>query len=63
MLSLVVLSNANILPGTIDIKRLQSILQDSLKSKDVSSLYYAVKGLKLLKAPIPDICEVNNFFQ
>lgn len=54
-----VTSNA-ILQGTIDVKRLQEILTDGVKSKDVSALYYSLKGLKQLNANIPDVCEVSG---
>ncbi|XP_063357980.1 dolichyl-diphosphooligosaccharide--protein glycosyltransferase subunit 2 [Cydia amplana] len=57
LVSIVALGHANTLPGTIDVKRLEGILQENLKSKDLSSLYYAVKGLKQLNAKIPNICE------
>lgn len=53
----IAVSNANILQGTVDINRLQTILKDNLKSKDVGTLYYAVRGLKQLKADVPNICE------
>ncbi|KAM3960906.1 oligosaccharide transferase delta subunit [Aphomia sociella] len=56
ILSIFVLSNAT-LQGTLDLSRLQQILQDGIKSKDVSSLYFAIKGLKQLKASIPDVCK------
>ncbi|XP_069361221.1 uncharacterized protein [Maniola hyperantus] len=54
---LFVLSNA-ILQGTVDVKRLQGILEEGAKSKDAGVLYYSLKGLTLLKAPIPDVCDV-----
>ncbi|XP_063394747.1 dolichyl-diphosphooligosaccharide--protein glycosyltransferase subunit 2 [Cydia fagiglandana] len=57
LVSILALGNANTLQGTIDVKRLEGILQENLKSKDLSSLYYAVKGLKQLNAKIPNICE------
>lgn len=57
LLSILSLSNANTLQGTIDVKRLQTILQDNAKSKDVTSLYYAIRGLVQLNANIPNICE------
>ncbi|XP_045524133.1 dolichyl-diphosphooligosaccharide--protein glycosyltransferase subunit 2 isoform X2 [Pieris brassicae] len=47
-----------ILQGTIDVNRLQGILQEGLGSKDLSSIYYSVKGLKEINAKIPDICQV-----
>ncbi|XP_030029149.2 dolichyl-diphosphooligosaccharide--protein glycosyltransferase subunit 2 [Manduca sexta] len=56
LLSLIAFSNANTLQGTLDLKRLQSILEESLKSKDIAALHYAVKGLKLLNLPVPDLC-------
>ncbi|KAL0851575.1 hypothetical protein ABMA28_007357 [Loxostege sticticalis] len=57
VLCLVGCISANTLQGTIDVKRLQTILQEGLKNKDVTSLYYSIKGLKDLKAPIPDVCQ------
>lgn len=59
LLSTLALSNGNTLQDTIDVKKLQNILQESVKSKDVSTLYYAVKGLSILKASLPNICEVR----
>ncbi|XP_059058428.1 dolichyl-diphosphooligosaccharide--protein glycosyltransferase subunit 2 [Achroia grisella] len=56
ILSIFTISNAT-LQSTIDLPRLQVILQDGIKSKDVSSLYFAIKGLKQLKASIPDVCQ------
>uniref|UniRef100_S4PMW5 Dolichyl-diphosphooligosaccharide--protein glycosyltransferase subunit 2 n=1 Tax=Pararge aegeria TaxID=116150 RepID=S4PMW5_9NEOP len=56
VLSLVVVSNA-ILQGTVDVKRLQGILEEGVKSKDVGALYFSLKGLTLLKAPLPDVCD------
>ncbi|CAH0690941.1 unnamed protein product [Chilo suppressalis] len=50
-------SRGNILQGTIDTNRLQSILQDGIKSKDITSLYFAIKGLKDLKVAVPDVCQ------
>lgn len=47
-----------ILQGTIDVKRLQGILEEGLRSKDLSSVYYSLKGLKQINAKIPDICGV-----
>ncbi|KAI5631326.1 oligosaccharyltransferase subunit ribophorin II domain-containing protein [Phthorimaea operculella] len=58
LLSVLAVSNANTLQGTIDVKKLQGILQEGVKSKDINTLYYSVKGLKLANAKIPDICEV-----
>ncbi|XP_023949697.2 dolichyl-diphosphooligosaccharide--protein glycosyltransferase subunit 2 [Bicyclus anynana] len=57
VLSLVVVSNA-ILQGIVDVKRLQGILEEGVKSKDISTLYFSLKGLKLLNAKIPDVCDV-----
>ncbi|XP_028160955.1 dolichyl-diphosphooligosaccharide--protein glycosyltransferase subunit 2 isoform X2 [Ostrinia furnacalis] len=57
VLCLVGWSSANTLQGSIDLKRIQSILQEGLKNKDVASLYYSIKGLKDLKVPIPDVCQ------
>ncbi|CAG9796897.1 unnamed protein product [Diatraea saccharalis] len=54
---LIGITKGNILQGTIDTSRLQSILQDGVKSKDISTLYFAIKGLKDLKLPVPDVCE------
>lgn len=48
-----------ILQGTVDVKRLQGILEEGVKSKDAGVLYYSLRGLKLLKAPIPDVCDVS----
>ncbi|CAG4950452.1 unnamed protein product [Parnassius apollo] len=56
-LSSVALSEANVLQSTVNIKKLQGILEEGLKSKDVSTLYFAIKGYKLLNATIPDVCE------
>ncbi|XP_053609651.1 dolichyl-diphosphooligosaccharide--protein glycosyltransferase subunit 2 [Plodia interpunctella] len=56
-LSLLALSNGITLQGTIDEKKLQLILQDGLKSKDIASLYYAIRGLKSINVVIPDICQ------
>lgn len=53
-----VLTCSAILQGTIDVKRLQGILEEGLRSKDLSSVYYSVKGLKQINAKIPDICQV-----
>lgn len=60
LISLLSVSNANTLQGTIDLKRLQAILQENVKSKDIGALYYAVKGLALLNAELPDVCKVCN---
>lgn len=60
LLGIIAFSHASTLQGTIDLKRLEGILQDNLKGKDVSSLYFAVKGLKQLNAKIPNICEVSQ---
>ncbi|CAH0592147.1 unnamed protein product [Chrysodeixis includens] len=57
LLSLSTLCLSNTLQGTIDLKRLQNILQDNVKSKEITSLYYAIKGLVQLNANIPNICE------
>nr|XP_049691989.1 dolichyl-diphosphooligosaccharide--protein glycosyltransferase subunit 2 [Helicoverpa armigera]XP_049692612.1 dolichyl-diphosphooligosaccharide--protein glycosyltransferase subunit 2-like [Helicoverpa armigera] len=57
LLSTLALSNGNTLQGTIDIKRLQNILQENVKSKDITALYYSIKGLAELNADIPNICE------
>lgn len=62
LLSTLALCYGNTLQGTIDVKRLQNILQDSTKSKDVSTLYHAIKGLKILNADLPNICEVRTTF-
>lgn len=56
ILSILALSNAT-LQSTIDLSRLQTILQNGIKSKDVGSIYFAVKGLKQLKATVPDVCQ------
>lgn len=61
LLSILALGNANTLQGTIDTKRLQAILQDGIKSMDISTLYYSVKGLKQLNVKVPDICQVRAF--
>ncbi|CAH1639378.1 unnamed protein product [Spodoptera littoralis] len=60
LLLLSILSNChgNTLQGTIDLKRLQNILQENVKSQDITSLYYSVKGLAELNADIPNICEI-----
>ncbi|KAH9631622.1 hypothetical protein HF086_006614 [Spodoptera exigua] len=50
--------HGNTLQGTIDLKRLQNILQENVKSQDITSLYYSVKGLAELNADIPNICEI-----
>ncbi|XP_045455863.1 dolichyl-diphosphooligosaccharide--protein glycosyltransferase subunit 2 [Melitaea cinxia] len=57
VLSLLAVSNA-ILQGTVDVKRLQGILEEGLKSNDISSFYYSVKGLTQLKAKLPDLCDI-----
>lgn len=57
LLSALSLSNGNTLQGTIDLKRLQTILQENVKSKDITALYYSVKGLAELNVEIPNICE------
>ncbi|CAH2102966.1 unnamed protein product [Euphydryas editha] len=57
VLSLLAVSNA-ILQGTVDIKRLQGILEEGLKSNDISSLYFSIKGLTQLKAKLPDVCDI-----
>ncbi|XP_041975285.1 dolichyl-diphosphooligosaccharide--protein glycosyltransferase subunit 2 isoform X2 [Aricia agestis] len=57
LVALCIVSSYAILQGTIDTKRLQTILEDGLKSKDIGSIYFSVKGLKQLNAKIPDICE------
>lgn len=59
MLSLLAVSHA-ILQGTVDVKRLQGILEEGLKSNDISSFYYSVKGLTQLKAKLPDLCDVSE---
>ncbi|KAJ0182793.1 hypothetical protein K1T71_002162 [Dendrolimus kikuchii] len=58
LLSTLALSNGNTLQGTIDVQRLQKILQDNVKSRDLTAIYYAVRGLKQLNVAIPDVCEV-----
>ncbi|XP_072947283.1 dolichyl-diphosphooligosaccharide--protein glycosyltransferase subunit 2 [Epargyreus clarus] len=57
VLCLLGLSNANVLQGTVDVKRLQGILEEGVKSKDISTLYFSLKGLTILKAKIPDVCQ------
>ncbi|KAG7310862.1 hypothetical protein JYU34_003693 [Plutella xylostella] len=57
LVSALALINANTIQSTIDVNRLQGILQDNVRSKDVTSLYYALKGLKQLNAKIPNVCE------
>ncbi|XP_026492688.1 dolichyl-diphosphooligosaccharide--protein glycosyltransferase subunit 2 [Vanessa tameamea] len=57
LLSVLAVSHA-ILQGTVDVKRLQRILEEGVKSKDISTLYYSLKGLKQLNAKIPDVCNV-----
>ncbi|XP_035449327.2 dolichyl-diphosphooligosaccharide--protein glycosyltransferase subunit 2 [Spodoptera frugiperda] len=57
LLSTCTISHGNTLQGTIDLKRLQKILQENVKSQDITSLYYSVKGLAELNADIPNICE------
>ncbi|VVD02490.1 unnamed protein product [Leptidea sinapis] len=49
-------SNA-ILQGTVDIKRLQGILEEGLKTNDVGSIYYSLRGLKQLNAKHSDVCQ------
>ncbi|XP_045511409.1 dolichyl-diphosphooligosaccharide--protein glycosyltransferase subunit 2 [Colias croceus] len=56
LLCTIVLCSA-ILQGTIDVKRLQGILEEGIKSKELSSVYYSLRGLKVLNAKIPDICQ------
>ncbi|CAB3240148.1 unnamed protein product [Arctia plantaginis] len=63
LISLLSVSNANTLQGTIDLKRLQTILQENVKSKDIASLYYAVKGLALLNADLPNVCQQIKDFK
>ncbi|CAK1544392.1 unnamed protein product [Leptosia nina] len=46
-----------ILQGTIDVKKLQGILDEGLISKDISSMYHSLKGLKQIGAKIPDVCQ------
>lgn len=60
LLSALSVSNANTLQGTIDLKRLQTILQENVRSKDLTSLYFSIKGLVQLNANIPNVCEVSN---
>ncbi|XP_060808440.1 dolichyl-diphosphooligosaccharide--protein glycosyltransferase subunit 2 isoform X2 [Amyelois transitella] len=55
--SLLAFSNASTLQGTIDEKKLQLILQEGLKSKDIVSLYYSIKGLKSINVAIPNVCQ------
>lgn len=55
------LSQANILQSTVNVKKLQGILEEGLKSKDVGALYFAIKGLKQINAKIPEVCDVSNF--
>lgn len=57
LVSFIAFSNA-ILQGTVDVKRLQNILEEGLKSKDINTLYYSLKGLNQLKYKIPDLCQV-----
>ncbi|KAJ8735256.1 hypothetical protein PYW07_006876 [Mythimna separata] len=57
LISALSLSHGNTLQGTIDLKRLQTILQENVKSNDITALYYSVKGLAELNADIPNICE------
>lgn len=59
LLSALSVSNGNTLQGTIDLKRLQTILQENVKSKDITALYYSIKGLAELNVEIPNICEVS----
>ncbi|CAH2049907.1 unnamed protein product, partial [Iphiclides podalirius] len=56
-LSLLALSKANILQSTVNVQKLQGILEEGLKSKDIGGLYFAIKGLKQLNAKIPNVCE------
>ncbi|CAH0694841.1 unnamed protein product [Spodoptera exigua] len=58
LLSAISICHGNTLQGTIDLKRLQNILQENVKSQDITSLYYSVKGLAELNADIPNICEI-----
>lgn len=53
------MNNASILQSTVNVKKLQGILEEGLKSKDIGALYFAIKGLKQLNANIPNVCEVS----
>ncbi|XP_075992072.1 oligosaccharide transferase delta subunit [Anticarsia gemmatalis] len=57
LLGLLSISNGNTLQGTIDVKRLQTILEENIRSKDITTLYYSLRGLVQLNANIPNICE------
>lgn len=46
----------NILNGVVDVNKLESILVENLKSQDLNSIYYAVRGLRQLNYKIPNIC-------
>lgn len=48
------------LQGNVDVNKLKSILEDGLKSKDIASLYFAIRGLKQLNYKLPDVCDVSN---
>uniref|UniRef100_A0A1E1WVG2 Dolichyl-diphosphooligosaccharide--protein glycosyltransferase subunit 2 n=1 Tax=Pectinophora gossypiella TaxID=13191 RepID=A0A1E1WVG2_PECGO len=63
ILSVAAISHASILQNTIDLKKLQGILQEGVKSKDISTLYYSLKGLQLLNAKIPDVCQEIKAFK
>lgn len=52
-------SNASILQSTVNVKKLQGILEEGLNNKDIGALYFAIKGLKQLNAKIPNVCEVS----
>ncbi|CAG9581008.1 unnamed protein product [Danaus chrysippus] len=56
VLSLLAVSNA-ILQGIINVKQFQSLLEEGIKSKDISTLYHSIKGLKQLNVKLPDLCE------
>ncbi|XP_068627071.1 dolichyl-diphosphooligosaccharide--protein glycosyltransferase subunit 2 [Battus philenor] len=56
-ISSVALAESNVLQSTVNVKKLQGILEDGLKSKDVGALYFAIKGLKQLNANIPAVCD------
>lgn len=58
LLSTIALSYGSALQGIIDVPRLKKILLDNVKSRDLTSIYYSVRGLKQLNVPIPDVCEI-----
>ncbi|XP_014362300.2 dolichyl-diphosphooligosaccharide--protein glycosyltransferase subunit 2 [Papilio machaon] len=57
-ISSLALSQGNVLQSTVNVKKLQGILEEGLKSKDVGALHFAIKGLKQINAKIPEVCDV-----